>query len=1167
MRIKSLHLNRFGHFNDHTIDFNNGGNKQADFHLIYGANEAGKSTTLNAIIDLLFGMPLKTKFNFLHKNETLEIGATISQGNGDLSFKRFKNNITDAAGININASAIDTHGLSRAEYIHRFSFDEDMLKEGGESILQNQGELGATLFSATSGLSDFNQLLNDALLLNENEYHPNARKRDELTELKEQLKAVIEEQKELDITSSAWTKQQREATEKLEIYQTFSADTQNRKIELSKLQANHAALSIATKLESIQQKSKELSSATILPISWISTARNLIVERSETEKEISLATQRAKQLNDEFSALTSNDLLLKNSATIEHLNLSKQLYLQRNDDLKKLNLEIDSHSAFIDDLLSRLHLPRETNSENLQLSKSVVADIEMQLNNVVKMEQHLSTAKNELELLEQQLNSTEGTTSPNFIDITPLSLYLEELTDTGLQAQVANAQQQIETLEITLKDAMDTLHPWQGNTSELLDVREPKQLNEWNEKLTSLLTSIQQHEHVIRQAESERTQLQSELSNIKNAEEHTSPTLTLKNRSDAWADHVQLIDKKLSYEDLQRTARIFSQSMHEHDTAIASRIINQQAEDKTKSLTSQLSLLEQKLKHENSVLADHVSKLNTLKNQLNEVKKSIGYANEEPFDLLLAWFKNRDHALHIAKEFDTAIAHESSLTEMLSKKNLRLKEHILEISEKLSSKPNTAFLNNADYSETLNYAKSLIESTRKDNEFIEDNKRLMEKLQSDLTHRKNIHAKFKTDLESAKNQLDAILTNTFLSVIPISKLTTKLPEIKELEHAIQLRKTKKQTISDLNIMQSDFRSQVAHLSELAEELDLTDSNDPTGFVGALAAELSTQKEIAASQNRILNELKTLQSQTTTANDKLDQFNQELSSKQLLTANDDTQSLQLKLDDAKLLAELKVQESKLKDELSEILKDTYSDDTLHALVNTDAAALQEQIEALQRQIEADESHLRELHYAYRKLQDPIDTFQSDNKVAQLAQQRANLLLEIEELAKKALKVRLGHLAIQQGLEKFRETHKSGMLENANNVFKTITCGNFLNLISQPNGKGGDQLIAINKEGMSKQATEMSTGTRTQLYLALRIAAYQEYCEHRTPLPFVADDIMETFDDDRSAATLKVLHDMAKQGQVIYFTHHRHMFELAKQSIGPDVHIHELPARPTLINVPA
>jgi len=39
-----------------------------------------------------------------------------------------------------------------------------------------------------------------------------------------------------------------------------------------------------------------------------------------------------------------------------------------------------------------------------------------------------------------------------------------------------------------------------------------------------------------------------------------------------------------------------------------------------------------------------------------------------------------------------------------------------------------------------------------------------------------------------------------------------------------------------------------------------------------------------------------------------------------------------------------------------------------------------------------------------------------------------------------------------------------------------------------------------------------------------------------LPFVADDIMETFDDDRSAEVFQLLSGIAEKGQVIYLTHH-------------------------------
>jgi uncharacterized protein YhaN len=39
----------------------------------------------------------------------------------------------------------------------------------------------------------------------------------------------------------------------------------------------------------------------------------------------------------------------------------------------------------------------------------------------------------------------------------------------------------------------------------------------------------------------------------------------------------------------------------------------------------------------------------------------------------------------------------------------------------------------------------------------------------------------------------------------------------------------------------------------------------------------------------------------------------------------------------------------------------------------------------------------------------------------------------------------------------------------------------------------------------------------------------------------------FDDDRAAATLQVLAELSHKTQVIFFTHHRHLVELAGKTI--------------------
>jgi uncharacterized protein YhaN len=42
--------------------------------------------------------------------------------------------------------------------------------------------------------------------------------------------------------------------------------------------------------------------------------------------------------------------------------------------------------------------------------------------------------------------------------------------------------------------------------------------------------------------------------------------------------------------------------------------------------------------------------------------------------------------------------------------------------------------------------------------------------------------------------------------------------------------------------------------------------------------------------------------------------------------------------------------------------------------------------------------------------------------------------------------------------------------------------------------------------------------------------------------ILDDILINADDARASATLKVLADLARRTQVLFFTHHRHLEEL-------------------------
>jgi hypothetical protein len=168
-----------------------------------------------------------------------------------------------------------------------------------------------------------------------------------------------------------------------------------------------------------------------------------------------------------------------------------------------------------------------------------------------------------------------------------------------------------------------------------------------------------------------------------------------------------------------------------------------------------------------------------------------------------------------------------------------------------------------------------------------------------------------------------------------------------------------------------------------------------------------------------------------------------------------------------------------------------------------------------------------------------------------------LLTIEDKALEYLKLKLGAAAADRALRVYRDRHRSSMMARASEAFALISRGVYSELVTQPSN-GSELLIAKGSKGGSKLASELSKGTRFQLYLALRVAGYHEFARARAPAPFLADDIMETFDDFRAEEAFRLLAAMADRGQIVYFTHHRHLCEIAKV-VEPSIRVHTLEAR--------
>jgi uncharacterized protein YhaN len=81
--------------------------------------------------------------------------------------------------------------------------------------------------------------------------------------------------------------------------------------------------------------------------------------------------------------------------------------------------------------------------------------------------------------------------------------------------------------------------------------------------------------------------------------------------------------------------------------------------------------------------------------------------------------------------------------------------------------------------------------------------------------------------------------------------------------------------------------------------------------------------------------------------------------------------------------------------------------------------------------------------------------------------------------------------------------------------------------------------------------MSDGTSDPLYPALQLASLENWFATHDPIPFIVDDVLLNFDDERAAVALRCLGALSQKTQVIPFTHHQHIVEIANRELRSNV----------------
>ncbi len=160
----------------------------------------------------------------------------------------------------------------------------------------------------------------------------------------------------------------------------------------------------------------------------------------------------------------------------------------------------------------------------------------------------------------------------------------------------------------------------------------------------------------------------------------------------------------------------------------------------------------------------------------------------------------------------------------------------------------------------------------------------------------------------------------------------------------------------------------------------------------------------------------------------------------------------------------------------------------------------------------------------------------------------------------LKLEISSKAIPILINELSKENQDEIINLAKGYFKTITNGlyedleiennSLVGIRKKTNSKLGDDNILSHNNSDEKirvKHTQMSEGTKDQLFLSLRLAFVSLFnSKSKKRLPFLVDDIFINFDEDRIKSGLKLLKEFSNETQVIFFTHSKRVEELSKNN---------------------
>lgn len=1145
MRITRLLLARYGHLNDIDLRFD----PAVGCHVVLGANEAGKSTALAAVADALFGFPHRTPFAFLHQRQ-LSVGLGLQRGNRHhLYFVRQKgrpDRLTDGNDSTLTEPAIAPFlaGAGRERFTELYGMDSDKLRRGGDQILRGEGEVGQSIAQALTGLRGV---------------------REAAAKLGVDAQALYGDRrgsKAFHVAVQAW-KAARDDLDKRSVppadYERTVADLDRSKkrradnaTALAALDGERARLERVRRTAPLRQALErdraaraELGVVPSLPADAITRRAEAVLAREHARQQHARAVAAGERDEAALAAITVDVAVLDAGAEIEAAAADRN----RVDELRR-NAERDRLRAEE----ARRHLEQAGRQLGLALdaaalvaripNKLVRAAAERALNAHAK----LYAKRDETALAVQKASDTLATSCAASADIAEpasadaLMAAIEAARGEGrVDAELADARAARDVARASVARAMAALPLWSRDAEALDALKLPLAESQADAEanLAGADAELDQAQRALTGYEAELRAIAADLTGARAA--GPMPTTEAVEAARQRRDHAWRLIRRQHIEggappDAWELEDLPADLVEDFPALIgdADHLADRRASESERvaqygqmlSREARLQALCEAARQDCAAARDRRERAWTAWAAL------WGPAGLEPGTpaVMREWLRRRDGVL-------SALAEHRAREAAVQRTEARFRE----VWDLLASVvPEVVPAAGQSAATLLRAAEQRLDAWENAGRKFADARQALGVAERRVEEETRRHADAVQELEHWQGEWDRVAASLGLpSGAAAEAGADALPIWAEVEqHARELAAASERT-RGASAEVERFDVEVAAIGRRCGEADA-----PAGELARrLAARLTVARAAAADRVRLAAALEDHARDLGKLSEDISAAEDVLSGLRALAGAED---------DAQLAAVIKKSsEAARLDQLirkaEADLRDQDDGLSLDALTGEADGIAPETIRPRLDDIDSRRSGLvaenEKLAVDVRELESALQRMQQGMDAAAAAQRMHEAAAEAQAVAQRYVRVRLAATLLSASIEQQRRERQEPMLAEAGELFAQLTEGRYDRLGTDETDDGKPVIVAQRPDRTHCPVDRLSEGTRDQLFLALRLAAIRMHARVAEPLPFLADDLLASFDDQRARAAMRVFEAFGEVTQVILFTHHAYVAALA------------------------